>query len=109
MLEGVTDLLAISLDGVPDSHNRMRNAPHAFAHMKANLDGVRKTGIPFGFIFTLTLSNLHELPWVTRFAVEQGAALLQIHPLEEVGRGRTALAGMRSDDVEAAFAYLHRN
>ena len=60
-LEGVTDLLAISLDGVPESHNRMRNAPLAFERMRANLDGVRKTGIPFGFIFTLTQHNLHEL------------------------------------------------
>ena len=60
-LEGVTDLLAISLDGVPESHNRMRNAPLAFERMRANLDGMRKTGIPFGFIFTLTQHNLHEL------------------------------------------------
>jgi len=107
MLAGVTDLLAISLDGVPASHDRMRNSPLAFAHMHANLDGVRQSGIPFGFIFTLTQTNLHELKWVTDFAVEQGASLLQIHPLEEVGRGMTQLAGQRPDDVEAAFAYLH--
>jgi Fe-coproporphyrin III synthase len=105
-LEGVTDLLAISLDGVPESHNKMRNSPIAFQRMSANLEGVRKTGIPFGFIFTLTLTNLHELKWVTEFAIEQGAALLQIHPLEEVGRGVTHLAGLRPDEVEAAFAYL---
>jgi MoaA/NifB/PqqE/SkfB family radical SAM enzyme len=107
MLEGVTDLLAISLDGIPESHNRMRNSPYAFEHMRANLEGVRKTGIPFGFIFTLTLTNLPELKWVTEFAVEQGASLLQIHPLEEVGRGLTQLVGQRPDEVEAAFAYLH--
>jgi len=105
-LEGVTDLLAISLDGVPESHNRMRNAPRAFEQMRANLDGVRKTGIPFGFIFTLTQRNLHELRWVTAFAVEQGASLLQIHPLEEVGRGMTELRGQRPDEIEASFAYL---
>jgi MoaA/NifB/PqqE/SkfB family radical SAM enzyme len=105
-LEGVTDLLAISLDGVPESHNKMRNSPIAFQKMSANLEGVRKTGIPFGFIFTLTMTNLHELKWVTEFAVEQGASLLQIHPLEEVGRGMTKLQGHRPDEVEAAFAYL---
>jgi MoaA/NifB/PqqE/SkfB family radical SAM enzyme len=105
-LEGVTDLLAISLDGVPESHDRMRNAPQAFERMRANLDGVRKTGIPFGFIFTLTQHNLHELRWVTAFAVEQGASLLQIHPLEEVGRGMTELRGQRPDELEASFAYL---
>jgi len=106
MLEGVTDLLAISLDGVPESHNKMRNSPIAFQRMSANLPAVRDTGIPFGFIFTLTLTNLHELKWVTEFAMEQGAALLQIHPLEEVGRGMTQLVGQRPDEVEGAFAYL---
>jgi Fe-coproporphyrin III synthase len=105
-LQGVTDLLAISLDGVPDSHNRMRNSPIAFDRMHTNLKHIRETGIPFGFIFTLTLTNLHELKWVTEFAVEQGAALLQIHPLEEVGRGTEQLKGQRPDEVEAAFAYL---
>ena len=105
MIEGVTDLLAISLDGVPESHNRMRNHPKAFDLLSANLEGVRATGIPFGFIFTLTMTNLHELKWVADFAVEEGAALLQIHPLEEVGRGEQ-LKGNRPDDVESAFAYL---
>src|SRR6476646_645298 len=32
-LDGVTDLLAISLDGVRESHNKMRNSPHAFDQM----------------------------------------------------------------------------
>lgn len=105
-LEGVTDLLAISLDGTPESHNKMRNSPIAFQKMSANLDGVRKAGIPFGFIFTLTMTNLHELKWVAEFAIEQGASLLQIHPLEEVGRGMKKLEGQRPDDVETAFAYL---
>jgi MoaA/NifB/PqqE/SkfB family radical SAM enzyme len=105
MIEGVTDLLAISLDGIPESHNLMRNHPKAFDSMFANLEGVRSTGIPFGFIFTLTMTNLHELRWVVDFAIEQGAALLQVHPLEEVGRG-ASLEGKRPDDVESAFAFL---
>lgn len=105
-LIGVTDLIAISLDGPPESHNRMRNSPIAFQKMSANLEGLRRSGIPFGFIFTLTMSNLHELKWVTDFALEQGAKLLQIHPLEEVGRGMKLLEGARPDEVETAFAYL---
>jgi hypothetical protein len=32
-----------------------------------------RRGIPFGFIFTLTFHNVHELDWVAQFAVEQGA------------------------------------
>ena len=76
-LRGAIDLMAISVDGVPESHDRMRNKAGAFNKMKEKLQLVRDAGIPFGFIFTLTLYNLHELEWVAAFAVEQGAELLQ--------------------------------
>lgn len=74
--------------------------------MAGKLEGVRASGIPFGFIFTLTQHNLGELDWVARFALEQGARLLQIHPLEQVGRARELLAGQTPDTVENAFAHL---
>lgn len=102
----VLDLLAISLDGIPASHNRMRDSARAFPTMAARLDGVRRSGIPFGFIFTLTQHNVDELDWVAGFALEQGAGLLQIHPLEEAGRARRLLAGSRPDHVETTYAYL---
>ena len=101
-LRGITTLLAISLDGVPESHNRMRASERAFATMASRLDGVRRFGIPFGFIFTFTQFNLHKLAWVTDFALQQGASFLHIHPLEEVGRAQPLLAGARPDDIEFA-------
>jgi Fe-coproporphyrin III synthase len=106
MLEGVLDLLAISLDGVPKSHDRMRASARTFETMASRLEGVRHSGIPFGFIFTLTQFNLDELEWVARFALEQGASLLQIHPLEIVGRAKEELPGSRPDQTEAAYAFL---
>ncbi|MBV9390167.1 MAG: radical SAM protein [Chroococcidiopsidaceae cyanobacterium CP_BM_ER_R8_30] len=105
-LRHTVDLLAISLDGVPASHNRMRASAQAFDTMVARLEGVRKSGIPFGFIFTLTQYNLNELDWVANFALEQGAKLLQIHPLEEIGRGKQLLSGARPDKLESVYAYL---
>src|SRR5437588_10013560 len=53
-LAGGIDLLAISLDGSRESHDRMRAADGSFDRMASRLDGVRSSGIPFGFIFTLT-------------------------------------------------------
>jgi MoaA/NifB/PqqE/SkfB family radical SAM enzyme len=105
-LAGVTSLLAISLDGRPESHNRMRNHPRAFETMASRLEGVRQSGIPFGFIFTLTQYNLDELEWVAQFAVEQRAALLQVHPLEQAGRAITNLADSTPDHIEASFSYV---
>jgi MoaA/NifB/PqqE/SkfB family radical SAM enzyme len=98
-------LLAISIDGVPESHDQMRDLKGAFRTLVRGLERVRASGIPFGLIFSLTLSNLHELEWVAEFAVEQGARLLQIHPLEQVGRARE-FALLPPDDLELAFAFI---
>jgi len=106
MLRGRADLLAISLDGIPESHNRMRASTCAFEVMQARLEGVRQARIPFGFIFTLTRQNLHELEPVAAFAKEQGARLLQIHPLEGAGRARETLPGFQPDEVRSAYAFL---
>lgn len=98
-------LLAISIDGVPDSHDRMRAMPGAFDRMRARLRLVRDAGVPFGFIFTLTLGNLGELAWVADFAADEGAALLQVHPLEQAGRARE-YALLPPDDLELAYGFL---
>jgi MoaA/NifB/PqqE/SkfB family radical SAM enzyme len=74
--------------------------------MAARLEGVRRSGVPFAFIFTLTQHNLDELDWVAGFALDQGARLLQIHPLNPVGRARERLPAGRPDATAAAFAYL---
>ncbi len=105
-LAGALDLLAISLDGLPAAHNRMRGSDRAFEAMAGRLPGLRRSGIPYGFIFTLTQNNLDELEWVVDFALEQGASLVQVHPLEDVGRARVALTGARPDAVEVAYGYL---
>ena len=101
-----TDVLAISLDGEPSTHDRMRDCPGAFDRMAANLDAVRASGVNFGFIFTLTLHNVDQVGWAAEFAASQGAKLFQIHPLEEVGRAAEVLNGCRPDAVECAFAYV---
>jgi MoaA/NifB/PqqE/SkfB family radical SAM enzyme len=106
MLKGAADLLAISLDGLPASHNRLRSSGQAFEVMASRLEGVRASGIPFGFIFTLTRHNIHELQWVASFAREQGARLLQIHPLEEVGRAAEFLSGSRPDAASSVYALV---
>jgi MoaA/NifB/PqqE/SkfB family radical SAM enzyme len=105
-LRGRADILAISVDGVPASHNRIRGSARAFEGMASRLEGVRGSEIPFGFIFTLTRFNAHELEWVAQFAIEQGAAFLHVHPLEEVGRAAERMAGAEPDDLETAVAVL---
>lgn len=103
LLDGV-DLLAISLDGVPASHDRMRGKG-SFERTARRLPGLRAAGLRFGFIFTLTMHNLDELEWVAGFAADQGAALLQVHPLELAGRG-LSIAAARPDAEELQWAVV---
>lgn len=104
-LVGLVDLIAVSLDGTPESHVRMRGHPRAFTAMADKLAGLRLAGITFGFLFTLTQFNVHELEWVASFAVEAGAALLQIHPLHDAGAA-VGLVGALPDAQELAFGII---
>jgi hypothetical protein len=106
MLSSRAGIVAVSLDGMPESHNRMRASEHAFERMTTGVRRLRNAKVPFGFIFTLTLHNLHELAWITEFAVGEGAQLLQVHPLEQVGRARDGAAGHAPDNLELARAFL---
>lgn len=105
-LSGMVDLLAISIDGIPETHNRMRRSEKAFETMVSRLEDLRQSEIPFGFIFTLSKYNFRQLDWVANFALEQGASLLQIHPLELVGRAQNYLMSIQPDENLAAYAYL---
>jgi Fe-coproporphyrin III synthase len=103
------DLLAISLDGAPLRHNRMRSAQRAFEQMEARLSGLRESNLTFGFVFTLTNENLEDLKWAANYAVTQGAALLQVHALERTGRATSmSEIGSPSGD-DAGRAWTHRS
>jgi Fe-coproporphyrin III synthase len=105
-LAGILDGVAISLDGAPERHNRMRGLPRAFQNMEKRLRHLRHESIPFGFVFTLTRDNLSELEWAADFAVEQGAAALQVHPIEEHGRALTDGRLQSLNEQEMATACL---
>ena len=90
-LSGYLDMLAISLDGPPEIHNRMRGSPQAFDHLCAGLEYLRSSGVPFGFIHTITRESWRHLSWVAEFAAGSGARVLQLHPLEMTGRAENSL------------------
>ncbi|MEA2429523.1 MAG: hypothetical protein QOF37_3151 [Thermoleophilaceae bacterium] len=104
-LMGLVDVLAISLDGHPETHDWMRGDRRAFARMFARLPAVRDSGITFAFITTLTMLNAHELEFVFELATEYNAALVQVHPLEPDGAGANLLASV-PDSTELGFAFF---
>ena len=105
-LVGLVDLVTFSLDGPPEAHALMRGSARAFPGMVEGVAAVRDAGIPFGFLFTLTRRNVADLVWVATFAAEQGAALLQVHPLDLQGRAAVEMQGEDPDVLELAVAQL---
>ncbi|MGW6200782.1 radical SAM protein [Kribbella sp. NPDC055110] len=104
-LVGLVDVLAISLDGRPETHNWIRGDRRAFSHMSSRLPAVRDSGITFAFITTLTMHNAHELEFVFEQAAEYDAALVQVHPLEPDGAGADLQASV-PDSTELGFAFF---
>lgn len=99
------DLLALSVDGAPAAHDQIRGAG-SFDRLLRGLGHVRALAVPFGLIFTVTRRSWTELVWLGRFAVEQQARLLQLHPLEMVGRAERELPTESPDDDVLARTYL---
>ena len=100
------DGVAISLDGPPEVHDRIRGRAGAFASIEPATRLLRDRGLAFGFISTLTATNWHHLRWLVEYSVELGAALLQVHPLELVGRARTEMAEEEPPQVALGRAFL---
>jgi Fe-coproporphyrin III synthase len=105
-LPDLVDVIAVSVDGVPVSHNRIRGSGQAFELMRRGLIRLREAGIAFAVIFTLTQDNLDELPWVVEFSAGHGARIVQVHPLEGFGRAVTDMAGEIPDEQETAQGWF---
>ncbi|MBT5551617.1 MAG: radical SAM protein [Nitrospina sp.] len=84
-LDGLIDTLAISVDGTPERHNKIRNSPKAFQRMSNNLRNLAGSNINLGFIHTLSDKSFEDIRWITDFCLEHKASLLQLHPLEKIG------------------------
>ncbi len=94
------DLLAVSIDGRPDEHDRIRRRRGAFDKTVANIGLIGDSGVPFGLIFTLTQHNADSVDFVVRLAADLGARFVQVHPMTLVGRAATDMTGARPDAVE---------
>jgi Fe-coproporphyrin III synthase len=105
-LRDLVDVLAISVDGPPEIHNQVRASSRAFEQTQSGIETAAANGITFGIIHALSRRTWEHLPWLAEFAVERGAALLQIHPLERAGRAASGMLDDVPDDEVLARAYL---
>lgn len=105
-IRGLADLLIINVDGPPALHNQARNSGRAFDCLLAGLDRVRNEGIKFGFVHNLTRQSWEHAVWLAEFAAEQGAVLLQLHPVEIIVREGQPTAETSPEEEILARDYL---
>lgn len=90
-LEGIVDArfdyVGISLDGLRDTHDRIRRRAGAFDAALRGLRLCRDAGLKVGLRFTLTRDNAPELPDVLRLMGDEGIDKLYLSHLNYAGRG----------------------
>jgi Fe-coproporphyrin III synthase len=103
------DLIAISLDGPEELHDKIRGQSGAFTKMMKGVDVLKSLNRTFGFIHTVTSESWDKLLWLGEFAYESGAKLFQLHPLEMYGRAKKQLSEMSIDDTLAHQTFILSN
>lgn len=106
-LAACADMVAVSLDGPPDLHNALRGSPRAFEDAVRGVTRLREAGVRVAIIHTARMASLPYLRWLVGYARELGASAVQLHPLEPVGRARTAhRREFFRDDLASRLALL---
>lgn len=100
------DIVALSIDGKPELHNKIRGSDRAFKKMLDGVEVLKSREIPFGFIHTVTEKSWESLLWLGEFAHEHGAKLLQLHPLEMYGRALEEMQGFGMDQLTLHKVYV---
>lgn len=100
------DLIAISLDGAPNTHDQLRGNAKAFLYTERAVDRLASAGVRFGIAFCVSQKSLTDMLWAAEFAETKGASLIQFHPFAAMGRGRTLADSMSLNESDKARAYV---
>ncbi|MBL4686613.1 MAG: radical SAM protein [Nannocystaceae bacterium] len=105
-LADTVSVLGLSLDGAPERHDRMRGLDGAFERVSEKLSLLRDHDIAFGFAHCVTSESIEDLPWLLAYALEQGARLLQLHPLTMAGRATSSCGSMALSAADLARVFV---
>ncbi|TAK79520.1 MAG: radical SAM protein [Dehalococcoidia bacterium] len=79
--------VGISIDGRPATHDKFRGMLGAFDASMAAIERCKSEGIKVGLRYTLTRSNIQDLPWLFELMRERDVHRLCIYHLAPTGRG----------------------
>ena len=100
------NLVAVSFDGAPAAHNRLRGRPDCFARAEAAMDLLAGMGLTTAVAFCVSRESLPEVPWVYDFTVEKRAKVLNLHPLVLTGRAESTCSDIALSESDRARLFL---
>jgi MoaA/NifB/PqqE/SkfB family radical SAM enzyme len=113
---GIRLSISVSLDGVGEIHDRMRNIPNAFAKVEQTLEGLGQLRKKYGFylgvgcvVCHLTLPHLQTLAdWCLQRDVDLGYQLVGFHDTYVNNIAQQSVLDFTEDDRPALHALLQR-
>ena len=100
------NLVAVSLDGAPETHIELRGDAHAFLRAERAMDRLAAVGARFGLAYCMSKESIRDMPWAAEFALAKGAGLVQFHPFAPIGRGRSLANRLGLNEADKARAYV---
>ncbi|MDN5213152.1 radical SAM protein [Fulvivirgaceae bacterium BMA12] len=103
-LIGLVDVIGVSLDGTKELHNTIRKNRSAFEKVDRFLDFSVKYFKNIGIVFALTDQSWEFLPDIFSYGKSRNVSIIQIHPLERVGRAKSSNGiSLSLDNLKRAY------
>jgi Fe-coproporphyrin III synthase len=100
------DGMAISFDGLAETHDRIRARRGAFDRACAALRRLSGDGIPVAAAISVTPASIHELPDLAYQLAEIGADALQVRPVARAGRAKMMSPSTFGSTADRARLFL---
>lgn len=100
------NLVAVSLDGKPETHVELRSDAYAFVRAERAIARLGAMGVKYGVAYCVSRESLADMPWAVEFAKAKGAAFIQFHPFSDTGRGRRLANRLGLNEADKARAYF---
>lgn len=100
------DAVAVSFDGLADTHNQLRGRADAFESASSAIGYLADKGLPVAAAISLTRYAIPELPDLVDHLVRLGATAIQIRPIARAGRARDMADSSFYAPADQARLYL---
>lgn len=81
--------LTISLDGLPDSHNWLRNNKHSFIKVNRAIElAAKSTRLTFDVVSCVNSHNINELPRIYNYLIKKNIKAWRLFTIVPIGRAK---------------------